>query len=118
MNSGCAVVANVQAGAVPYLIRHKGNGMVYPGGSYEKMEEAVRFLLAHPAEMEKMGQEAYRTITEKWNAGHSVETLLRMAEGMQEGHTEPPEEGPLSPAPVIAPGKMYQYMMKNQAAAD
>ena len=117
MNSGCAVVANVQAGAVPYLIQHKRNGMVYPGGSYEKMEEAVRFLLSHPAEMEKMGQEAYRTVTENWNARHGVEELLRMAEGMKEGRIEPPKEGPLSPAPVIAPGKMYQYMMENQAVA-
>lgn len=115
MNSGCAVVANVQAGAVPYLIQHKKNGMVYPGGSYEKMEEAVRFLLSHPARMEKMGQEAYRTITQSWNARHGVEELLRMAEGMVAGRTEPPAEGPLSPAPVIAPGKMYHYMMKNQA---
>ena len=115
MNSGCAVVANVQAGAVPYLIQHKKNGMVYPGGSYEKMEEAVRFLLSHPARMEKMGQEAYRTITQSWNARHGVEELLRMAEGMMAGRTEPPAEGPLSPAPVIAPGKMYHYMMENQA---
>jgi len=115
MNSGCAVVANVQAGAVPYLIQHKKNGMVYPGGSYEKMEEAVRFLLSHPARMEKMGQEAYRTITQSWNARHGVEELLRMAEGMMAGRTEPPAEGPLSPAPVIAPGRMYHYMMKNQA---
>ena len=115
MNSGCAVVANVQAGAVPYLIQHKRNGMVYPGGSYEKMEEAVRFLLSHPARMEKMGQEAYRTITQSWNARHGVEELLRMAEGMMAGRTEPPAEGPLSPAPVIAPGKMYHYMMENQA---
>ncbi len=113
MNSGCAVVANVQAGAVPYLIQHKKNGMVYPGGSYEKMEEAVRFLLSHPARMEKMGQEAYRTITQSWNARHGVEELLRMAEGMMAGRTE--AEGPLSPAPVIAPGRMYHYMMKNQA---
>ncbi len=115
MNSGCAVVANVQAGAVPYLIQHKKNGMVYPGGSYEKMEEAVRFLLSHPARMEKMGQEAYRTITQSWNARHGVEELLRMAEGMMAGRTEPPAGGPLSPAPVIAPGRMYHYMMKNQA---
>ncbi len=116
MNSGCAVVANVQAGAVPYLIQHKRNGMVYPGGSYEKMEEAVRFLLTHPGEMEKMGQEAYRTIAGSWNARHGVEELLRMMEGMKEGRPQPPAEGPLSPAPVIAPGKMYQYMMKKQEA--
>ena len=114
MNSGCAVVANVQAGAVPYLIQHGKNGMVYPDGSYEKMEEAVRYLLAHPEERRKMGREAYQTITSKWNAQHAAKELLRMIEGLREGRIEPAKEGPLSPAPVISPGKMYDWMMKGE----
>ncbi|MDE7446391.1 MAG: glycosyltransferase family 4 protein [Lachnospiraceae bacterium] len=114
MNSGCAVVANVQAGAVPYLIQHGKNGMVYPDGSYEKMEEAVCYLLEHPEERRKMGREAYRTITSKWNAQHAAKELLRMIEGLREGKIEPAKEGPLSPAPVISPGKMYDWMMKGE----
>ena len=114
MNSGCAVVANVQAGAVPYLIQHGKNGMVYPDGSYEKMEEAVCYLLAHPEERRKMGREAYQTITSKWNAQHAAKELLRMIEGLREGRIEPAKEGPLSPAPVISPGKMYDWMMKGE----
>ena len=114
MNSGCAVVANVQAGAVPYLIQHGKNGMVYPDGSYEKMEEAVCYLLAHPEERRKMGREAYLTITSKWNAQHASKELLRMIEGLREGRIEPAKEGPLSPAPVISPRKMYDWMMKGE----
>ena len=114
MNSGCAVVANVQAGAVPYLIQHGKNGMVYPDGSYEKMEEAVCYLLAHPEERRKMGRKAYQTITSKWNAQHAAKELLRMIEGLREGRIEPAKEGPLSPAPVISPGKMYDWMMKGE----
>lgn len=114
MNSGCAVVANVQAGAVPYLIRHGKNGMVYPDGSYEKMEEAVRYLLAHPEERRRMGREAYRTITLQWNARHAAEELWRMIEGLREGRIEPAKEGPLSPAPVISPRKMYGWVMKGE----
>lgn len=113
MNSGCAVVANVQAGAAPYLIQHKKNGMVYEGGSYEKMEEAVRYLMEHPKEREQMGEEAYKTITGLWNAPYAARELIRMIEGLKEGRMEPPGEGPLSPAPVVAPGKMYEWMMKN-----
>lgn len=112
MNSGCAVVANVQAGAVPYLIDHGKNGMVYPEGSYEKMEEAVRYLLEHPQERRQMGIEAYQTITSKWNAQYAAKELLRMIEGLREGRIEPAKEGPLSPAPVISPKKMYRFMMK------
>ena len=35
MNSGCAEVGNSQVGAIPYLIKHKQNGLIYKEGSYE-----------------------------------------------------------------------------------
>ena len=93
MNSGCAVVANVQAGAVPYLIEQGVNGIAYPRGSYEKMEEAVRFLLQHPKERESMGLCAYETVSRFWNAEHGAKELLRMAEGLREGRIEPAQKG-------------------------
>ena len=112
MNSGCAVVANVQAGAVPYLIKHRENGMIYPEGSYEKMEEAIWFLLKNPEEMERMGKNAYETITRLWNAPYAAGELLRMIKELKEGSFTPPKEGPLSPAEVTAPGRMYQMVNK------
>ena len=112
MNSGCAVVANVQAGAVPYLIQHKKNGMIYPDGSYEKMKEAVHYLLSHPKERGQMGEKAYETITGLWNAPHAAKELLRMIKELQKGNFTPPGEGPLSPAEVTPPGKMYEVMSK------
>lgn len=113
MNSACAPVANAQAGAVPWLIRQGGNGLAYPGGSYEKMEEAVVFLLEHPGERERMGRQAYETIVGQWNADHAARELLRMAEGLREGRFKPPQEGPLSPARVIPPGKMFDWMERS-----
>ncbi len=112
MNSGCAEIANVQAGAVPYLVRHGINGFVYPKGSFEKMAEEVLCLAGDKEKCRKMGRAAYETITGLWNAEHAAGEFLRFAEGILEGKAEPAKEGPLSPAPVIAPGKMYGIMMK------
>ena len=114
MNSGCCEVANVEAGAVPYLIAHGKNGLTYPDNSYEKMEEAVRLLLDNPEERKRMGREAYRTITKLWNAEHAAAELLRMIEEVKDGGFMPAKEGPLSVAPVIAPGKMYEQMVKEK----
>lgn len=113
MNSGCAVVANVQAGAVPYLIRQKENGMVYPDNDYNEMEKAVRYLLDRPMERKMMGRKAYWTIVNSWNGENGAKELLRMLEGLLEGRVEPPGEGPLSTAPVIRPGKMVEWMKKD-----
>ena len=113
MNSGCAVVANVQAGAVPYLVRQKVNGIAYPAGNYEKMKEAVEYLADHPGELRKMGQAAYETIIRSWNAEHAAKALKDMVEGIKAGAFRPEKEGPLSPAPVVSPGKMFRFMENN-----
>lgn len=104
MNSGCAVVANAQAGAVPYLIRQGVNGIAYPAGDYDKMRQAVEYLIHHPDHRRQMGQAAYETIRDLWNAEHAAAALKKMIEGIQKGEWKPEKEGPLSPAPVIAPG--------------
>ena len=114
MNSGCVEVANVEVGAAPFLIQHGKNGLVYRDGSYEDMEKQVTYLLENPMKASAMGMEAYKTIATQWNAGEAAKRLLKFYEDWKKGETELPQEGPFSPAPVIAPKKMYQYMMEKE----
>ena len=111
MNSGCAEVVNVEVGAAPFLIQHGKNGLVYKDGSYEDMEEQVKYLLNNPVEAAKMGMAAYETIANQWNAKEAAKRLLKFYENWKQGKVEPAEEGPFSAAPVIAPKKMYQSMI-------
>lgn len=112
MNSGCVEVASVQAGATPYLIEHGVNGLVY--NSYQEMEKLVIYLFEHWEECRKMGYAAYQTIVHEWNAERAAEEFLKFAGYLAEGRIVPAESGLLSPAPVIAPGKMYEVMMKGR----
>ncbi len=114
MNSGCAEVVNVQTGAAPYLIEHGKNGLVYPDGNPDKMTEAVISLAENPQKRAAMGRAAYETIITKWNAEHAARELLRFASDALEGRAIPAEEGPLSTAPVVSPGRMYQWMLRNE----
>lgn len=111
MNSGCVEVVNAQVGAAPYLIRHGENGLVYPDDSYEKMEALVEDLFAHWDDRKQMGWAAYETIRDMWNAEHAAKELLRFVSDLQKSRIIAAEDGPLSNAPVIRPGKMYQSMM-------
>lgn len=107
MNSGCVEVVNEQVGAAPYLIEHGVNGLVYPNDSYQKMEELVLDLFAHWEERKSMGYAAYQTIIREWNAEHAAEELLRFSKDLTEGKVNPAKSGPLSPAPIISPGRMF-----------
>ena len=106
MNSGCVEVVNAQVGAAPYLIRHGENGLVYPKGRYDKMEELVLDLFENWETRRSMGRAAYETIRDMWNADHAASELLRFSEGLLHGEILPAQDdGPLSEAPVIWPGR-------------
>ena len=112
MNSGCAEVVNVEVGAAPFLIKHGVNGLVYKDGSYEDMEQQVKFLLDNPKKASKMGMEAYYTIAKDWNAKEAANRLLQFYESWKLGKVELAKEGPFSVAPIISPKKMYEYITK------
>ena len=114
MNSGCVEVANVEVGAAPFLIRHGKNGLVYKDGSYEDMETQVKYLLDYPKKASRMGMAAYETIATQWNASEAAKRLLKFYEDWKNDRIDLPQEGPFSPAPVIAPRKMYGFMTEGK----
>lgn len=113
MNSGCAVIANVEAGGAPFLIQNGKNGLIYDG-TYGDFAAKVRKLLEDKQEIKRLGKEAYKTIAQSWNAGHAAKELLRFCDDMQRGRIIPAEEGPLSPAPVVSPRKMYRKVLEHK----
>ena len=78
MNSGCAVIANEQMGAVPYLIEDMVNGYIYK--TQEECIELLKKLLNSSDLCSETGTRAYEKITEVWNAENAAEQLLRQFE--------------------------------------
>lgn len=103
MNSGCAVVASHAAGAVPYLINHGQNGLLYPSGDMQVLYEQVKMLLESPQEQMVLGWRAYETIINTWNASEAAKRLLELSGKILAGEKTPVlyGEGPCSPAPLL-----------------
>ena len=103
MNSGCAVVASDEAGSVPYLIRHGINGLTYHNNSYKEFERRVLQLAADSGLRTRLGAEAYRTISDKWNAEEAGSRLIRFCETLFTGGKAVyyDDDGPLSRAPFL-----------------
>ena len=110
MNSACAVVAGHGIGAVPFLIKHGENGLVYKTGDFKEFKEHV-LMLAKDSELRKnLGISAYNTITKTWNPQNAAERLYNFCKGLLCGEVNPEESGPLSLAPLIAPRDGYEYV--------
>lgn len=111
MNSGCAVVACCAAGAVPFLIRHGCNGLVYREGDVGGFLEQVTELARDARLRARLGYRAYETIDTLWNAPNAADCLLRLCRGILSGSVSFEREGPCSPAQILAPRQGYASMM-------
>ncbi len=116
MGCGCAVVASNEAGAVPFLIQDKENGLIYDHGSYEDFEEKVRYLFENRDEITRLGNSARATIEDVWNAKYAAKELIRFCREFLDGKgATPSKKGPMSPAPVLkAPGFIRTLEEKNR----
>ena len=102
MNSGCAVVASHAIGSVPFLIKHGQNGLIYENGNTDELYNNVIYLLENSEHAMRLGENAYYTITETWNATEGAKRLLMLFDDLDKsGQSNRYEEGPCSKAKVI-----------------
>ena len=114
MNSGCAVIANARAGAVPFLLdpaaRETENstppGFVFRNGDIASAAAYAKRLIMDPALARRTGFAAYRRITGLWNAELAAKRLLAVSEAiLSDGPLPQYEEGPCSVAENVSVGR-------------
>ena len=123
MNSGCAVVASHAVGAVPFLIHHGENGLIYKSGHWKDCYSQVKYLLDHPAERNRISQSAIRTMEEVWNpevvAGKLYGLLLHLQQdGGRSFAGSVPGIRPLERVPVLHMGTAYRRLGSGWQAGD
>ena len=109
MNSGCAVAADNGIGAVPFLLKHGYNGLVYRNGNRRELKKQLLTLCRDDELRKRLGKNAYLTIEKEWNPIEAAKRLYNFCEGLMEGETRICKSGPLSRAPMIWPLGGYMY---------
>ena len=113
MNSACAVVAGHGIGAVPYLLRHAENGLVYKNKNYKEFRNQVLILATDEELCKKLGKNAYETMTTAWSHKEAAKRLHHFCEELLMGKVVSQEDyGPMSKAPDIVPRKGYQFVRR------
>lgn len=96
MNAGCVVIANQKMGSVPFLIKHKENGLMY--NTYKELEDNVKTVLKDKNLRKELGTNAYRTITEEWTSNIATKNLTELFESIINGREIEIKDGPASKA--------------------
>lgn len=100
MSSACAVVASHTIGAVPFLIDHKRNGLIFESKNIQSLCENVQSLLDNKEQRTNIAKEAYKTMKEVWHPMSACENFISMADALLKGHCNPISTGPCSSALV------------------
>lgn len=132
MNSGCALIANHMIGAVPYLVKDGENGLIYRDRNREELFALAEKLVKNRELCARLGRNAYRTITEVWNAENAAKSLCELCRGLgladgadiggsPESRSRVPGKAdggfipaPCVPAAVIPERKMYALLKKEK----
>ncbi|MEE0929159.1 MAG: glycosyltransferase family 4 protein [Acutalibacteraceae bacterium] len=82
MNAGCALVADSAPGAVQNLIESGYNGLVYGEENFEEFFEKLESLVKNPHLTRKLGENAYQTIAESYNATVAAERFYMQCDAL------------------------------------
>lgn len=96
MSCACAVVANSEIGAVPFLIKDRVNGMIYSKGSIDSLVKCLLSLMKSESYRQQIGKEAYISLSENWTPKKAAENLLILIASIQNNTPNPILEGPCS----------------------
>ena len=88
MSSGCAMVASHLMGSVPYLIKDGINGYVFESGNLNDLYFKVKTLLEDRDLCDKYAENAYSTISEKWNGKVAAERLAELFRNYKSGNAD------------------------------
>lgn len=102
MNSGCAVVTSHAIGSVPFLINDGENGLIYQSGDINDLCAKVIYLIDNAEKRAELGNKAYSTIADSWNAETAAERFKQLVEAISgKEKTDLFQEGPCSKAEVL-----------------
>lgn len=83
MSNGCVVVGSDQIGSIPFLIKDGVNGLIFKSEDINSLVEKVSYLLNNKSELNKMSDNAMRTLFEEWSPEIAAKRLLTLIEYIQ-----------------------------------
>jgi len=104
MNSGCAIVVNKAIGSAPFLVKNRHNALMYNNNDFKGLYNNVKELIYDETLRENLGNSAYTTIAEEWNAKIAAKRLINITKQYLENKQieNVYETGICSPAPIIS----------------
>jgi len=83
MSQGCVLVGSDAIGSIPFLLKHRQNGMIFKSCDVDSLVEQVEWLFLHPMEMKRMQQAAIDTMQNVWSPRCAARNFLQLVDDLQ-----------------------------------
>lgn len=101
MSNACSVVASIEAGATPFLIKEEINGFLFDLSKNDDFVNKVIKLIDNPRLRETMAQNAYYTMQNLWNPHNAAKRFIQLADSLLQGVECEFLDGPCSKAEIL-----------------
>lgn len=98
MSNGCAVVASHAIGAVPFLMHHQDNGLIFKSGNLTDLVQQTERLIRDETLRKKAALKAYYTVRDQWSPQRAASNFIRLAKSILAWQPLHIESGPCSAA--------------------
>ena len=86
MNSCCACVSSYETGSTPFLINDSNNGLIYKNNDIQEAYRCIKQLLDDNKYMNKIMNNAYKTIIDEYNPSVAAGRLYNLCEELNKGN--------------------------------
>ena len=94
MSQGCVLVGSDAIGSIPFLVKHRQNGLVFRSCQVDSLVEEAEWLITHPQEMRRMQRAAVSTMQEIWSPRNAARQFLQLVGDLENGRECSVMEGP------------------------
>lgn len=98
MANGCVIVGSDEIGAVPYLVTHRGNGIIFKSKNADSLYKVVVELLQDVSLCQSLSYNAVATMREIWSPRNAASSLIELSNSIIKNSKNPILAGPCSKA--------------------
>ncbi|OYP71457.1 hypothetical protein CIK92_08175 [Prevotella sp. P4-67] len=98
MANGCVIVGSDEIGAIPYLVTHRGNGIIFKSKNEDLLYKVVVELLQDVSLCQSLSYNAVATMREIWSPRNAASSLIELSNSIIKNSKNPILAGPCSKA--------------------
>jgi len=98
MAESCAIVACDEVGSVPFLIKHRNNGLIFKARNAKSLFENVKDLMDNVELRHTIAINAYETISTEWSSENYATRMAELSSSILSGNPIEYSDGPVSKA--------------------